>query len=127
MIELDVDFFKNVNDTYGHAAGDEVLREIASRVVGALREYDVAGRLGGEEFLVVAPDIEGDPLMDLAERLRIAVGEQPVGYGDREIPVTVSAGATLAREDDSAESALLRADGALYAAKDAGRNRVERA
>ena len=127
VIELDADLFKNVNDTYGHAAGDEVLREIATRMLGALREYDVVGRLGGEEFLVVAPDIGRHTLAELAERLRLTIEERPVTFEQHLIPVTVSVGSTLAGPDDTAESALARVDTALYAAKAAGRNRVETA
>ncbi len=116
-----------MNDTYGHAAGDEVLREIATRMLGALREYDVVGRLGGEEFLVVAPDIGLQALAELAERLRFTIEERPVAFEQHLIPVTVSVGSTLAGPDDTAESALARVDTALYAAKAAGRNRVETA
>jgi len=124
VIEFDIDHFKDVNDSHGHAAGDEVLKAMTARVLAVLREYDVSGRLGGEEFLVVAPDVTRDSLLVLAERVRQAVGESPMTHAGHVIGVTISVGATLSRGDDSAESALARADGALYAAKGAGRNRV---
>lgn len=125
VVELDADHFKNVNDRYGHAAGDTVLEHIAASIRTVLREYDTVGRLGGEEFLVIAPDIDASLLEILAERLRAAVEEAPISHGKHRIPMTVSAGATLSRSGDTTESAMLRADTALYAAKDAGRNRVE--
>lgn len=125
VIELDIDHFKTVNDTYGHPAGDEVLRQIATRITSALREYDVAGRIGGEEFLVVAPTMDIEALATLAERLRACAKGDPIVHGGAEIVVTVSVGATLALPDDTAETLFARADTALYRAKEAGRNRVE--
>ncbi len=125
VIELDIDHFKRVNDTYGHPAGDSVLREIAGRISTALREYDVAGRIGGEEFLVVAPEMDADSLAALAERLRTCTKGDPIVHGADLIVVTTSVGATLSRPGDTAETLFARADEALYAAKDAGRNRVE--
>jgi len=125
VIELDIDHFKLVNDTHGHPAGDEVLREIASRITSALREYDVAGRIGGEEFLVVAPDMDSESLAALAERLRACTKGSPIQHESAEIVVTISVGATLSRPGDTAETIFARADLALYAAKEAGRNRVE--
>jgi len=125
LIELDIDHFKIVNDTHGHPAGDEVLRQIANRIVSALREYDVAGRIGGEEFLVVAPAMDDESLAALAERLRACTKGEPIAFGDAEIVVTTSVGATLSRPGDTPETLFARADAALYAAKEAGRNRVE--
>ncbi|NTU70807.1 MAG: diguanylate cyclase [Coriobacteriia bacterium] len=124
VIEFDIDRFKHVNDSHGHAAGDETLRTLTRRIADVLREYDSVGRLGGEEFLVVAPDVDCDALIDLAERIREAAAASPTDYRGHIIPITVSVGATLSRPGDSAESALVRADSALYAAKDAGRDRV---
>jgi len=125
VIELDVDHFKRVNDTYGHAAGDTVLREIADRIVREMREYDIAGRLGGEEFLVVSPESDPAGVAALAERLRAAVNSGPAVHGETRIEIAVSAGATLSYPGDTGESVLLRADKALYLAKETGRNRVE--
>jgi len=125
VIELDIDHFKRVNDTYGHPAGDAVLREVAGRITSALREYDVAGRIGGEEFLVVAPEMDADSLAALAERLRASTKGAPIAHGTDRIVVTTSVGATLSRPNDTPETLFARADEALYAAKAAGRNRVE--
>jgi len=125
VLELDIDHFKRVNDGHGHAAGDKVLRSVASQIVTALREYDSAGRLGGEEFLVVAPEIDAESLLALAERLRSAIETRPVANSKGEISITTSVGATLSRPGDTTEDVFGRADEALYAAKTAGRNRVE--
>ena len=125
VLELDIDHFKNVNDTYGHAVGDIALREVSARIVAALREYDVAGRLGGEEFLVVAPSVDAESLSALAERLREGIGNLPIAYPEGEFLITTSIGATLSQPGDSTEGVFLRADTALYAAKASGRNRVE--
>lgn len=124
IAEFDVDHFKLVNDRYGHAAGDAVLKQITARVADVLRAYDTVGRLGGEEFLIIAPDIDADALSALAERVRATVSSSPVRFAGHEISVAVSVGATLSRVDDSAESVMVRADTAMYAAKDAGRNMV---
>lgn len=124
VIELDIDHFKVVNDTHGHPAGDEVLREVAKRITSALREYDVAGRIGGEEFLVVAPEMDAESLSALAERLRVHTKGYPIEHGLTEIAVTISVGATLSALGDTAETLFARADEALYAAKAAGRDRV---
>jgi len=125
VIMMDVDHFKRVNDSLGHAAGDTVLRELAQRLVGALREYDVIGRVGGEEFLVVASDIQDEGLAELGERLRCAVAAGPVEHKSVPIPVTISAGSALAREGDTPDSLIARADDALYKAKANGRSCVQ--
>lgn len=125
VIMMDLDHFKSVNDSQGHAAGDTVLRELATRLAGALREYDMLGRVGGEEFLVVAAETDSDGLAALAERLRSAVAVGPVEHGSIAIRVTVSVGATLARRGDTPDTLVARADDALYRAKALGRNRVE--
>jgi len=125
VLEVDIDHFKRVNDTHGHPAGDAVLREVARRISSALREYDVAGRIGGEEFLVVAPEMEAESLLALGERLRACTKGDPIIHGSEEIVVTSSVGATLSRPGDTVETIFARADLALYAAKEAGRNRVE--
>ncbi len=125
VIELDIDHFKLVNDTHGHPAGDEVLREVARRITSALREYDIAGRIGGEEFLIVAPSMDAEALAALAERLRACTKGNPIAHGVNETVVTTSVGATLSRPGDTAEALFARADSALYRAKEAGRNRVE--
>ncbi|HYD98036.1 MAG TPA: PleD family two-component system response regulator [Alphaproteobacteria bacterium] len=126
LLMFDIDHFKQVNDTWGHPVGDEVLRELAKRVSGNLRSFDLVARLGGEEFVVIMPDTPLDAAVMVAERLRNRVAgtlvkvSAPVG----EIQVTISIGAACATATCTADDLLRRADAALYAAKNAGRNRV---
>jgi two-component system chemotaxis response regulator CheY len=122
---IDLDHFKTVNDSLGHAAGDAVLREAARRMSSAIREYDVIGRIGGEEFLVIAPEIDRQGLMDLGERLRDSIASQPAGTREGEIQMTISVGVTLAGPSDKVDRAVGTADAALYVAKEKGRDRVE--
>ena len=126
VIMIDIDFFKRVNDSYGHAAGDEVLRAISARCAGVIRESDLLGRVGGEEFCVMLPETAEDAACIVAEDLRdiIARTAIPTAQGDP-VQVTASFGvATRQQAHASFESLLSRADSALYAAKQAGRNRV---
>jgi len=125
LIMLDLDYFKNVNDTYGHLAGDDVLVEAAQRMRQAVRSYDLVGRYGGEEFLIVSPDCNTEQIQVCAERIRSAMAREPVlAYGAK-ISITVSAGtAILAPGLNTEREALAAADAALYDAKSAGRNRV---
>lgn len=124
ILLIDVDHFKKVNDTYGHLSGDAVLRKAASRISIGLRSYDVVGRYGGEEFLVVLSQCDEAVLRHLAERIRQVVAESPIAAEGFEIPVTVSIGGTVS-SGSSEDSALLAiADSALYEAKRNGRNRV---
>jgi two-component system, cell cycle response regulator len=125
LIMLDVDHFKRVNDTYGHLAGDHVLIEASRRMQEAVRSYDLVGRYGGEEFLVVSPDCDRDQIQLCAERIRSAMAEQPVLALGSRIAITVSAGtAVLAARLTTEKDALAAADTALYRAKSAGRNQV---
>jgi diguanylate cyclase (GGDEF)-like protein len=119
---MDIDFFKRVNDTYGHAAGDEVLVTFARRCEEVLRVYDTVGRYGGEEFLVIVADC--DPDDEFWERLRMAICEKPFTTRAGEIPVTVSIGVTCGTGDVSPDGLVHMADLALYRAKAEGRNRV---
>ena len=126
LMMMDLDHFKTVNDSYGHDAGDAVLRAVAQRVVGQLRDTDTFGRLGGEEFAVLATGTSVDQGALVAERLLRSIRDEPVVWNGLQIPVTTSIGMTALRsEDRSIDTALARADKALYASKDGGRNRVE--
>lgn len=126
VLVLDVDFFKSVNDTYGHDAGDRVLKELAGRLRSSLRSSDLACRTGGEEFVVVLPDTNLQTAERVGERVRKIVAGKPfLAAPGCYLSVTVSLGvASLAGVDDSAEDLLKRADQALYRAKRDGRNRV---
>jgi two-component system cell cycle response regulator len=121
---VDIDRFKGVNDRHGHATGDAVLVEVAVRLRGAVREEDVTGRWGGEEFLVILLDESGEGALAAADRIRTAVGATPVDTTDGPIPVTVSVGAAGHRAGDDMDALLRRADEALYEAKRGGRDAV---
>lgn len=131
---LDLDRFKAVNDTHGHATGDAVLRAFGAILRRELRQVDIAGRMGGEEFAVLLPDTGLDQGLRIAERLRHAtttIGnaltsrtEEDTKAGTAPVPVTVSIGLTTQTSDDTLDTLFLRADAALYAAKRGGRNRV---
>jgi two-component system cell cycle response regulator len=126
IIAADLDHFKNVNDTYGHQAGDAVLVEATQRMQASLRTYDAIGRCGGEEFLVVTSGCDAGAAAEQAERLRQLVSARPVQCVHGTIPVTVSLGvATTAGDLMHADELLRAADEALYMAKKNGRNRVE--
>ena len=122
---VDIDHFKVVNDTHGHAAGDEVLREVVRRLTVPLRPYDALGRVGGEEFLVLVPLATGEGARAILERVRQAVGATPIEYSGGKIEVTISLGGTTTLGDEAEDEILFRADEALYRAKELGRNRVE--
>jgi diguanylate cyclase (GGDEF)-like protein len=126
---LDVDHFKAINDKYGHHAGDEVLRGLAAACGECLRDADILGRLGGEEFACLLPETSPERALLAAERLRAAVACKRITLADgREIAITISIGvAALAGTDSNIEAALQRADQALYAAKRAGRDCIRSA
>ena len=126
LMILDIDHFKAVNDTYGHDAGDEVLKAFAERVKTVIRGVDVLCRLGGEEFIIVMPDTSLDVAGRVAERVRQTVGSAmfAIDKGERQIPVTVSIGLAERRNGREADSMMKRADRALYRSKALGRNRV---
>jgi two-component system cell cycle response regulator len=127
LMMIDLDHFKAVNDTYGHAAGDAVLKEVAYRLVHSVRSYDLVGRYGGEEFLVILSNASLDEVKGRARRLCVVVEEAPVKFQSHDIRVTISIGATEAPGDqDIQQNRLLHiADLAMYRAKEGGRNRVE--
>jgi diguanylate cyclase (GGDEF)-like protein len=125
---LDIDHFKAINDNYGHATGDVVLRELARRIGAELRSRDRLGRWGGEEFVVLLPDAGIEDARAMSERVRRMVAEQPVAVGAMEVPATLSIGlAVFDPIRDDASTLVARADAALYRAKAGGRNRVESA
>jgi diguanylate cyclase (GGDEF)-like protein len=129
VLIIDIDHFKQVNDTHGHLSGDRVLHDLAQRLRTRLRAQDAAARWGGEEFLVVLPDTTGEGAVALAEELRQAVQQKPFTVQDGQpVALTISAGVHALPEGPQAETddMVLLADRALYRAKERGRNRVER-
>lgn len=130
-IMTDIDFFKSVNDTYGHAVGDLVLQTIAKIIRGQLREYDIAGRYGGEEFSILLPFTKIEEAEMVAERLRKTIETKIIDISKvnpeseiKTIKVTLSLGIYEMQEDDNDEDLLKKADKALYRAKNTGRNKV---
>lgn len=127
IVLIDLDHFKQVNDTHGHAAGDAVLKETAQRMKNSMRGYDKVGRYGGEEFLIVAPGCSSENVLTLAERVRHAIGNAPIDIGEKTLQMSCSLGAavmpTVAKE--GIDAFIARADEALYCAKANGRNRSE--
>jgi two-component system, cell cycle response regulator len=127
VLVVDIDHFKSVNDSYGHDAGDDVLREFALRIRKSIRNIDLACRYGGEEFVIVMPETDLAVATMVAERLRRRIASEPfaIGHGVRKLEVTISIGlAARAGVNDTAAAILKRADTALYCAKRDGRNRV---
>ncbi len=125
VLMIDIDFFKQVNDSFGHSTGDSALRHLAGLMRKKLRKVDTLGRLGGEEFGIILPNAALPAAETFAERLRKGVAESPVQYLGHAIPLTISIGVTEIRADDtSADDTLMRADRALYRAKELGRNQV---
>ncbi len=121
---LDIDHFKQVNDSHGHQVGDDVLCEVVRCIQGNLRDYDQVGRYGGEEFLVVAPGSDGNPVESLYRRLCAGVAKNPITTRGRSLSVTVSIGVAGGIGFSTVDAMLAAADTALYRAKDEGRNRV---
>jgi two-component system cell cycle response regulator len=124
---MDIDYFKAVNDNYGHDVGDEVLREFAKRIGANIRGIDLACRYGGEEFVVVMPETDAAFAYAVAERLRKSIETTPIQIGGApgSINITISIGIAASEgEGDTADALLRRADQALYSAKRSGRNCV---
>ena len=125
IILIDIDFFKNVNDTHGHLCGDHTLRSIASILQRTVRTVDLVGRYGGEEFCCILPETPSANACILAERLRHEIETEVFTFGDRQFHITISLGVAEYDEETTTLEALIgRADSALYQAKSAGRNRV---
>ncbi len=126
LVMGDLDYFKRVNDTLGHLAGDAVLREVSARLNSSIRAYDAAGRYGGEEFLIILPGCDEDSVMQTAERIRSSVGGSVVATPEGPVTITASFGATCLPKGVGAlpENLVRTADAALYHAKQAGRDRT---
>jgi diguanylate cyclase (GGDEF)-like protein/PAS domain S-box-containing protein len=125
LLIVDVDHFKAVNDEHGHAVGDQVLVTVAETLRGAVRLGDVLARWGGDEFAILVEAPTGTDLLDTAQRLKSLTAQSDVRQGGTRLSVAVSVGGTLASLNDTAETLFARADNALYAAKNSGRDRIE--
>jgi diguanylate cyclase (GGDEF)-like protein len=124
VLMFDIDHFKQVNDSYGHQAGDAVLKRIGEVVLREVRRIDLAARYGGEEFLVILPETGSDGAVVLAERLRLAVAREKVLAAAGDISVTISIGVVTCEDCYDKHKVVAAADKALYASKDGGRNQV---
>ena len=126
LMMCDIDFFKKVNDTYGHKTGDKVLIELAAKAERALRDKDIVARYGGEEFIIFLPEINGLHAQKVADRLRQSISTIVVYSDDnQEVRFTVSVGVSSSEISDNVDTLIKTADEALYRAKQNGRNRVE--
>ena len=122
VIFMDIDHFKQFNDTYGHDVGDDVLKFVANTFVSNARPFDLYGRWGGEEFLGIIRNINDHDLKNIGNRVRNLVGNSYIFHNDKKLQVTISVGGTLVSEGDTMESLIKRADKLLYKSKAAGRN-----
>jgi len=123
LLFVDLDHFKSVNDVYGHSAGDEILKMSAMALRSAVRSFDFVGRWGGEEFVVILPNMTEELLPVVADRCRRVIEESVYQTEGRQVHVTASLGGTMARDTDTLESLIDRADRLMYESKQAGRNR----
>jgi len=125
IVMMDIDYFKKVNDTYGHSVGDELLKIFAKRIKHVLRDTEIAARYGGEEFIVALPKASKADALNAAQRIHENVRELPFTMDNLSIPVTTSIGvANKAEENATLQSIIDTADGAVYEAKNGGRDRV---
>jgi two-component system chemotaxis response regulator CheY len=125
IIFADLDCFKQVNDTHGHLVGDDVLRRVAEKLSSAVREYDYVGRYGGDEFLIVLPSCPAEAAREIAERVRLHIGKDPISIAPLKVKITASIGVTEWRPGEDVSDLIHRADVAMYHAKQQGRDRVE--
>jgi diguanylate cyclase len=126
ILMIDVDRFKSINDTHGHAAGDVVLKYVAKTAAGQLRDQDLIGRYGGDEFLVVLPDTTELEALKIAERMRSKIEQTEIVIGKRSVTTTLSIGvAELDRNAPDQQELIRRADAAMYESKNRGSNRVQ--
>jgi diguanylate cyclase (GGDEF)-like protein/PAS domain S-box-containing protein len=124
VLFMDIDHFKNFNDTYGHDVGDEVLKLVANTFLSNARPFDLFGRWGGEEFICIARNVDVRELQSVGNRLRLMIETSYLMHDNQKLNVTISMGATMAGNKDTPESLVKRADSLLYDSKTAGRNRV---
>lgn len=124
IILLDIDYFKKVNDSFGHSIGDLVIKTVANIIQNQLREEDIVCRWGGEEFLLLLPDNELSHAAEVAERIRESIAQRKIGVNEHEIAITVSSGVAQYKQGESGSDLINRVDIALYQAKDRGRNQV---
>lgn len=127
LIMCDIDFFKKVNDTYGHDTGDYVLCEVASIIQESVRQQDVVGRWGGEEFLIMLPETKMEDATSVAEKLRKAIESKEMAFHDYSFKVTMTFGVSVFETDLGIEKSIKKADDALYEGKQSGRNKVVQA
>jgi diguanylate cyclase (GGDEF)-like protein/PAS domain S-box-containing protein len=125
ILSIDIDFFKKVNDTYGHTAGDQVLKMVATGLKTNCRALDRLGRWGGEEFLIILSKVGIKEVQELGERFRMLVENSFIEYDGNSISNTISLGGTIMRRDDTIETLIKRADELLYESKDSGRNKLQ--
>jgi|Deesub1362A_J573_1020465.scaffolds.fasta_scaffold00013_17 diguanylate cyclase (GGDEF)-like protein/PAS domain S-box-containing protein len=124
VILCDVDSFKEINDTYGHAAGDKILRAVSETLSESLRRTDIAGRYGGDEFMLILPETSINGAVNFAERIRLALGDKEFQFTDKRLTTSLSLGVTSLRENDDTDTLIKRADIAMYASKRSGKNKV---
>lgn len=124
LLVIDVDHFKQINDNHGHAAGDEVLKDLAHCLGNMVRDHDIVSRIGGEEFAVVITRVNAQILEDFSDRMRRAVANLSIAYEGKYIQPTISIGAVLSSDFNTVDEMIQKADNLLYRAKENGRNRV---
>lgn len=124
-IMFDIDYFKEVNDTYGHPTGDVVLKSLSQTITHSIRESDILFRWGGEEFLIILPECDLNKAIEIAEKIRQVVESQNIIFAGKSLSITISIGVATMINDETAENLVNRVDKALYVAKEKGRNRVE--
>lgn len=122
ILFIDIDHFKKVNDTYGHDAGDDVLKFVAKTLIDSSRPFDLYGRWGGEEFIGVLRNIKEQGFETVGNRVRMLIENSYIKYEDKKLNVTISIGATVVNDGDTMESLIKRADVLLYKSKAGGRN-----
>ena len=124
LVIVDIDHFKQVNDTHGHAAGDAALCAVAQVLASKIRNVDIVARIGGEEFALIIEGGMQQEALHVCERLRCSIESVPVNHDDRSIPITISIGVAMKKQNESLEQLVNRSDKALYQAKEEGRNCV---